>query len=61
MRQLVRQTVGSAVAVAAVSGLLMWGGQSFSSSHASSPAPSMVAPVALTMSAAPSNGFAEVA
>jgi serine protease Do len=62
MKQPVRQPiVGSAVAVAALSALLIWGGQSLSSSHASSPAASTATPVALTMSAAPSNGFTEVA
>ena len=61
MKQLVRQTIGSAIAVAALSTLLMWGGQSLSSSHASSPAASTATPVALTMSTAPSNGFTEVA
>ena len=61
MRQLVRQTIGSAIAVAALGALLIWGGQSLSSSHASSPAASTATPVALTMSAATSNGFTEVA
>jgi serine protease Do len=61
MRQLVRQTMGSAIAVAALSALLIWGGQSLSNSHASSPAASMPTPVALTMSPVPSNGFTEVA
>ena len=60
MRQLVRQTMGSAIAVAALSALLIWGGQSLSNSHASSPAASPP-PVALTMSPVPSNGFTEVA
>jgi serine protease Do len=57
----VRQTIGSAMAVAALSALLIWGGQSISSSHASSPVASTATPVALTMSTAPSNGFTEVA
>jgi serine protease Do len=61
MRQLVRQTNGIAIAVAALSALLIWGGQSLSSSHASSPAASTPTPVALTMSTTPSNGFTEVA
>ena len=61
MRQPVRQTIGSAIAVASLSALLIWGGQSLSSSHASSPAASTATPVALTMSTAPSNGFTEVA
>jgi serine protease Do len=61
MRQLVRQTIGSAIAVAALSALLIWGGQSLSSSQASSPAASTPTPVALTMSTASSNGFTEVA
>ena len=61
MRQLVRQTLGSAIAVAAVSAFLIWSGQSLPSSHASSPAASMATPAALTMSAAPSSGFTEVA
>ena len=61
MRQLVRQTIGSAIAVAALSALLIWSGESLSTSHASSPAASTATPVALTMSSAPSNGFTEVA
>lgn len=61
MKQLVRQTIGSAIAVAALSGLLIGGGQSLSFSHASSQAVSTPTPVALTMSMAPSNGFTEVA
>ena len=40
MRQLVRQTSGRAIAVLALSALLIWGSQSSSSSHASSPAAS---------------------
>src|ERR1022692_4511344 len=61
MRQLVRQTSGCAIAVSALSALLIWGGQLLPTSHASSPAASTATPVALTMSAAPSNGFMEVA
>jgi len=61
MRQPVRQTLGTAIAVAALSALLIWGGQSLATSHASSPAASTATPVALTMSTAPSNGFTEVA
>lgn len=61
MKQLVRQSIGGAVALAALSALLIWGGQSLSSSHASSPAASTAMPVALQMSSAPSNGFTEVA
>jgi serine protease Do len=58
MRQLDRQTIGSAVAVAALSALLIWGGQSLPTSHASSATATSV-PVAMT--APPSNGFTEVA
>lgn len=61
MRQPVRQTIGRAIAVAALSALLIWGGQSLAPSHASSPAASTATPVAVTMNAAPSNGFTEVA
>ena len=61
MRQPVRQTLGTAAAVATLSALLIWGGQSLAPSHASSPAVSTATPVALTMSSAPSNGFTEVA
>ena len=61
MRQIVRRTIGCAIAVVVLSTPLMWGSQSVSSSHASSPVTSVAAPVALTGSAAPSNGFAEVA
>jgi len=61
MKQLDRQTIGGTIAVAALSALLTWGGQSLATSHASSPAASTATPVALTMSAAPSNGFTEVA
>lgn len=61
MRQLVRQTIGSATAVAALSALLIWGGYSLSSSQASSPTASTPTPVALVISTAPSNGFTDVA
>ncbi|MCI0427700.1 MAG: DegQ family serine endoprotease [Nitrospiraceae bacterium] len=61
MRQPVRQTNGIVIAVVALSALLIWGGQSLSSSHASSPAAATPTPVALTMSTTPSNGFTEVA
>lgn len=61
MRQPVRQTIGRAIAVAALSALLIWGGQSLAPSHASSPVASTATPAALTMNAAPSNGFTEVA
>jgi serine protease Do len=61
MRQTIRRTIGCAIAVAVLSAPLIWGSQSISSSHASSPATSIEAPVALPISAAPSNGFAEVA
>ena len=58
MSQLVRQTIGSAISVAMLSGLLIWGGQSLSSSHASSP---VLTPVPVVISVPPSNGFTEVA
>lgn len=61
MRQFVRQTSGCAMAGVALSALLIWGSQSFSSSHASSPSASTPIPVALTMNPAPANGFAAVA
>jgi serine protease Do len=61
MRQLDRQTIGSAIAVASLSALLIWGGQSLSSSHASSPAASTATTVPVAMTAPPSNGFTEVA
>jgi serine protease Do len=61
MRQFVRQSIGSALAVSALGTLLIWGGQSAVSSHASSPADRMATPVALPMATAPSNGFTEVA
>ena len=61
MRQLVCQTSGSAIAVVALSALLIWGGHSVSSSQASSPAASTPTPVPLTMSTTPSKGFTEVA
>src|SRR4051812_47705952 len=61
MRQTVRRTLGCAIAVAVLSAPLIWGSQSISSSHASSPVASVETPVALPISAAPSNGFAEVA
>ena len=61
MRQIVRRTIGCAIAVAVLSAPLIWGSQSVSSSHASSPATSVAASGALTGSAALSNGFAEVA
>lgn len=61
MRQRLRNTVGSVVALAAVGAVLMWGGQSLTSSqafsgtqaHANGPVAVPVAPAA--------NGFAEVA
>jgi len=61
MRQPVRQTLGTAAAVAILSALMIWGGQSLAPSHASSPAVPTATPVALPMSPAPSNGFTEVA
>ncbi|TMQ26678.1 MAG: hypothetical protein E6K65_15015 [Nitrospirae bacterium] len=61
MRQLVRQTSGSAIAVLALSALLILGSHSLSSSQALSPAASTPTPVALTMSTTPSNGFTKVA
>jgi serine protease Do len=61
MRQLVRQTNGIVIAVAALSALLIWGSHSLSSSQASSPVAATPTPVALTMSTTPSNGFTEVA
>ena len=58
MRQFDSQTIGSAVAVAALSALLIWGGQSLPTSHASS---TTATPVPVAMTAPPSNGFTEVA
>lgn len=58
MRQLIRQTIRSAMTVTALSALLIWGGQSLSPSHASSPA---ATPVPVTTAVPPSNGFTEVA
>lgn len=58
MRQPVRQTIGRAIAVGALSALLIWGGQSLTTSHASNPAATPVVPM---VSVAPSNGFTEVA
>ena len=61
MRQPVRQTIGRVIAVSALSALLIWGGQSLTTSHASSSAASAATPAAFTLNAAPSNGFTEVA
>ncbi len=61
MRQPVRQTIGRASAAVALSALLIVGSQSLAPSHAVSPPASAAVPVALTMNAAPSNGFTEVA
>lgn len=61
MRQFVRQSIGSALAVSALGTLLIWGGESAVFSQASSPAVSAATPVALPMATAPSNGFTEVA
>ena len=61
MRQLVRQTIGSAIAVTALSTLLIWGSQSLPFSHASSPVASPAMPGTITMNAMPANGFTEVA
>ena len=58
MRPFDRQTIGSAVAVAALSALLVWGGQSLPTSHASS---TTSTPVPVAMTSLPSNGFTEVA
>jgi serine protease Do len=60
MRLFVRQSIGSALAVSALGTLLVWGGQSAVSSHASSQTAPTATPVALPMMA-PSNGFTEVA
>jgi serine protease Do len=61
MRQNVRRSLGTALVVAALGILLIWGGQSLTSSHASNTATPTAAPVAMTMTTPPSNGFAEVA
>ena len=61
MRQRICRSLGTALAVAALGIVLIWGGQSLTSSHASSSATSITTPVAMTMTAPPSNGFAEVA
>ena len=61
MRQLVHQTTAYAMAVVALSALLIWGSQSLPSSHASSPSASAPIPIALTMNPATSNGFTDVA
>lgn len=61
MRQPVRHTVGTAIAVAALSSLLIWAGQSLAPSHASSSAGALATPVAATMGPVSSNGFTEVA
>ncbi|HSN03821.1 MAG TPA: DegQ family serine endoprotease [Nitrospira sp.] len=61
MRQSVRSTVGSVVALAAVGAVLIWGGQSLISSHAFGGMQANAGgPVALPAAPA-SNGFAEVA
>src|SRR5262245_56339058 len=59
MRQLVRQSIGGAIAVALLSAFFMWGHSSLSPSQASNLATST--PVAMTIGSAPSNGFTEVA
>jgi serine protease Do len=61
MRQNLHRSLGSALALAALSILLIWGGQSLTPSHASNSAPPTASPVAMTMTTPPSNGFAEVA
>jgi serine protease Do len=61
MKQLVQRTVPATISVALLGAILIWGGQSLTTSHASgasapSPSPAITAPAA-----PPSNGFADVA
>jgi serine protease Do len=60
MRQRIRRSLWTALAVAALGIVLIWGGQALTSSHASSSG-TPATPIATTMTAPPSNGFAEVA
>jgi len=60
MRQFARKTAGSTVAIVVVAATLMWGGQSLTSSDASSVTQPSVNPAAPPLAPA-SNGFAEVA
>ncbi len=55
-----RRTVGSAIGIGLVSAALIWGGQSLTWSHASSSASPAASP-AVSMPAAPANGFTDVA
>jgi len=61
MGQTVRRSLGTALTIAALGIVLVWGGQALTASHASNSATSIAAPVAINMTAPPSNGFAEVA
>lgn len=54
------QTVGSAIGIGILGAVLIWGGQSLTSSHASSSNPPAASPI-VSAPAAPANGFTEVA
>ncbi len=55
-----RKTIGSAIGIGVLAAAMIWGGQSLTTSHASSPGSPAASP-AIAMPAAPANGFTEVA
>ncbi len=61
MRQLIHRSIGTALAVAALGIVLIWGGQFIAFSHASSSATPTATPAAVTLAAPASNGFTEIA
>lgn len=61
MRPAVRRSLGTALITAVLGGVLVWGGQALTSSHASNSATSIAAPGSMSTAAPSSNGFAEVA
>ena len=61
MKQLAHRTVPATIGVALLGAILIWGGQSLTSSQASSSTAPSPSAVAMTPAVTPSNGFAEVA
>lgn len=61
MEQLVRRTVATTLGIALLGAILIWGGQSLTSSHASSASAPSPSTAIAAPSAPPSSGFADVA
>lgn len=61
MEQLVRRTVATTLGIALLGAILIWGGQSLTSSHASSASAPSPSTAITAPSAPPSSGFADVA